>query len=69
MSPSTQGSALNAHMYSIADKSDIRSLWKFAKKFRLEALEQKWEFQGKFTNYKKLALVITFSPHTINGYS
>ena len=56
-------------MYSIADKSDIRSLWKFAKKFRLEALEQKWEFQGKFTNYKKLALVITFSPHTINGYS
>ena len=44
ISLSTQGSALNAHMGSIADECDIRSLWKLAKKIRLEVLKQKWEF-------------------------
>ena len=44
ISPSTQGSALNAHMGSIADESDIRSLWMLAKKIHLEVLKQKWEF-------------------------
>ena len=48
--PSIQASALNAQMDSMADKSDICSLWKLSKKIRLEILEQKWEFQGKFTN-------------------
>ena len=72
ISPLTQASALNAHMDLTADKSDIRSLWKLAKKIRLEVLEQKWEFQGKFTNYKMPALLSTFmksvllGPHTMN---
>ena len=60
ISPSTQASALNAHMDSIADESDICSLWKLAKKIGLEVLEQKWEFQGKFTNYNMPALLSTF---------
>ena len=58
--PSTQASVFNPHLDSIADESDIRSLWKLAKKIRLEVLEQKWEFQGKFTNYKMPALLSTF---------
>ena len=73
ISPSTQTSALNAHMDSIANESDVRSLWKLAKKIRLGVLEQKWEFQGKFTNYEMPSLLSTFmkwvllGPHTINS--
>ena len=73
ISPSTQANTLNAHMNSTADESDIRSFWKLAKKICLEVLEQMWEFQGKFTNYKMLALLITFmkwvllGPHTTNS--
>ena len=52
ISPLTQANALNAHMDSIADENDICSLWKLAKKIRIEVLEQKWELKGKFTNYK-----------------
>ena len=52
ISPSSQANALNAHMDSIADENDICSLWKLAKKIRIEVLEQKWELKGKFTNYK-----------------
>ena len=52
--------------------SDIRSLWKLAQKIRLKLLKQKWEFQGKFTNYKIPALLSTsmkwalLGPHTMN---
>ena len=73
ISPSTQASALNAHMDSIADEIDLRSLLKFAKKIRVEVLEQKWEFEEKFTNYKMPALLSTFmkwvllGPHTMNS--
>ena len=67
ISPSTQASALNAHMDSIADASDICSLWKLAKKIGLEVLEQKWEFQRKFTNYKIPALLSTFMKWVLLG--
>ena len=60
-------------MGSIADENDIRSLWKLAKKIRIEVLEQKWLFQGKLTNYKMPALLSTFmkwvllGPHRMNS--
>ena len=54
-------------MDSIADDSDIRSLWKLAKKIRLDVLEQKWEFQGKFLNYKMLTLLSTFMKRVLLG--
>ena len=60
IAPSAQANALNAHAESIADESNIRSLWKLAKKIRNEVLEQKWEFQGEFTSSEMAALLSTF---------
>lgn len=66
----TQTEAINTYTETEADESDIKALWKLAKRIRSEVLSQKWEFTGNLKSYESPTLLSTFlkwvllGPHT-----